>query len=59
MPSQGTKSKRTRISVDVPIDLRWQLKEIAIGKKMLFKDYLQDVFAREAKKHANQPASTN
>lgn len=42
--------KRTRISVDVPIELRFQLKMVAMDRGMFFKDYLQDILNREARR---------
>ena len=52
MDQTTTQAKRTRISVDVPDELRWHLKQIAHEKRMKFKDYLQGVFDREAQDHA-------
>lgn len=59
MADQGTKSKRIRISVDVPIELRRNLKSIANDKDMFFKDYLQDVLSREVGRQRPIRASAN
>jgi len=48
---EKTKARRIRISVDVPIELRRHLKNIANNKDMFFKDYIQDVLRREANRH--------
>jgi hypothetical protein len=56
---QGTKQKRIRISVDVPIELRRHLKNIANDKDMFFKDYLHDVFEREVTRQGPGSPSAN
>jgi hypothetical protein len=54
---QIVKGKRIRISVDVPIELRRDLKSIANQRDMFFKDYLQDVFSREVRRQQSSGAA--
>jgi hypothetical protein len=51
----NVKGKRIRISVDVPIELRRDLKSIANQRDMFFKDYLQDIFSREVRRERHRP----
>ena len=59
MAEQKTKTRRIRISVDVPIELRRRLKNIANNKDMFFKDYIQAVLAEEVKRHGAETAAAN
>lgn len=48
--NQVAQSKRSRVQIDISDDLLWELKAIATGRRMTFKDFVCDVLAREANK---------
>jgi hypothetical protein len=51
VPTTPPQAKRIAISVEVPADLRWKLKMIALDRRVLLKDLLRDILQREAKLH--------